>query len=390
VSPLSSRGRVAGLALLATGGALAFHAQSCAADPVETDLSSTLEPPPVHGDAGADANPDADASAAEAGPVELCPSSECPKPYADCNQDLADGCEVNLSGDPENCGACGFVCPTGADLYPPACNGGACVATCESADICGEVIAFGDCNGDPLDGCEAVLTSDATNCGSCGIECPADVPCVDGHCGCIGDEVPCGDSCADLGTDAMHCGSCGHACPDPDLTDDQLPRCNAGQCTLGCQEQCGLFDCDGDPATPCVDVGSASAHCGACGHACAGDAPCNGGVCCDPATLEADVANCGGCGNHCWDVIWSRIWETNGDVVDDSFVPSCEGGTCAASCAAPWLDCNADLAEAVTDGCETNGARDQDNCGACGVQCLDGQLCLLGACATKPCEEVAK
>jgi hypothetical protein len=368
------------------GGALAFHAQSCA-DPADTDRSSTLEAPPV--DAGADGDASGGAGSTEAGPVELCPSSECPEPYADCNQDLADGCEANLSSDPENCGACGFVCPSSA-LAKAGCQSGACVATCESGDICGEVIAFGDCDGDALDGCEAVLTSDATNCGGCGVECPADVPCVDGHCGCIAAEVPCGDTCADLATDPMHCGSCGHACPDPDLTDDRVPRCDAGTCTLGCQEQCGWFDCDGDPATPCVDVGSSPAHCGACGHACPGGAPCNGGTCCDPATLETDVSNCGACGTHCWEVIWSRIWETNGDIVDTSFVPYCQGGTCAAHCAAPWLDCNADLTDAVTDGCETNGARDQDNCGACGVQCLDGQLCLLGTCATKPCEEVAK
>jgi len=378
---VSARGQAAAVALVTA--ALGFHAQSCATEaPTEATSVQPQDPAPDAHVGGAGGGSET------AGPVDLCPSSSCPLPYADCNQDLADGCEVNLESDVESCGACGYVCPVSADGYPPECVAGECEPYCTSGEICGEAVAFGNCDGDPLDGCETLLTSDPDHCGSCGNACPTGVPCVRGHCGCIGDEVPCGDTCADLAADPMHCGGCGNACPDPDLGDDRLPRCQAGVCTLGCQEQCGLLDCE--PGAPCVDVAWSAQHCGACGHTCPEGVACNLGVCCDGATLQTDAENCGACGRRCWDVIWERIWSTIGDFADGSFVALCESGDCAAECLAPWIDCNGDLNQTVTDGCETNGARDAHNCGGCGIECLPGQLCLFGTCATEPCEEVPK
>src|SRR5690349_10350455 len=37
-------------------------------------------------------------------------AASCPDGFVDCNQDPADGCEVNVTADPKNCGACGVMC----------------------------------------------------------------------------------------------------------------------------------------------------------------------------------------------------------------------------------------------------------------------------------------
>ncbi len=49
--------------------------------------------------------------------------SRCIEGRADCNESLVDGCEVDISSDPKNCGACGHVC----DAVPgQACVAGQC------------------------------------------------------------------------------------------------------------------------------------------------------------------------------------------------------------------------------------------------------------------------
>ena len=45
----------------------------------------------------------------------------CTAPTADCDANPSNGCEVNLSNDPSNCGQCGYTCVGGA------CQSSACV-----------------------------------------------------------------------------------------------------------------------------------------------------------------------------------------------------------------------------------------------------------------------
>jgi hypothetical protein len=75
----------------------------------------------------------------------------------------ADGCEVNTSTDPNNCGGCAMACgaiPNGI----AGCSGGACrVAECNAP--------FGDCDGKPANGCEVNISTDPNNCGGCGKVC---------------------------------------------------------------------------------------------------------------------------------------------------------------------------------------------------------------------------
>lgn len=127
-------------------------------------------------DAGIDA-PDADA-----GPC-TCPSSlpanttsarcvdgrclpVCAPGFSDCDGIFSsdNGCEQSLNS-PDHCGACGAKClaPTLRELER-SCVDATCVVECRPA--------FGDCNEDPVDGCEVALTSDE-NCGACGNACDA-------------------------------------------------------------------------------------------------------------------------------------------------------------------------------------------------------------------------
>jgi hypothetical protein len=68
---------------------------------------------------------------------------------------------------------------------------------------------WADCNGNPADGCEVNVTSDAANCGTCGNACGAGRMCSGGACACATGTTSCGGACVDLMTDSTNCGACG-------------------------------------------------------------------------------------------------------------------------------------------------------------------------------------
>ncbi len=100
----------------------------------------------------------------------------CPYFTGDCNNDMNDGCEVNLATDRQNCGACGSACA----LVPNgqyACSH----AVCGPAIVCNA--NFGNCNMFAADGCETNLLFDSNNCGFCGLRCFFPATCKAGICG---------------------------------------------------------------------------------------------------------------------------------------------------------------------------------------------------------------
>jgi hypothetical protein len=250
----------------------------------------------------------------------------CIGDFADCDGDPSNGCEVDLSTSVSSCGSCGVPCPDVANAAP-SCSGEQCSFTCN--------LGFGDCDGDPSNGYEADSSTDVLNCDSCGASCPnvanAASSCSRGQCGftcnlgfgdCDGD--PSNGCKVDTSADVSHCGSC---TPCPDVA-NAVSSCSGGQCGFTCNA--GFGDCDGDPSNGCETSFTTASHCGICGNFCADKV--NGiGTCADSGHCflacnvgfgncngifddgcEADftsVQSCGRCRPQCpSDMLWRTMW----------------------------------------------------------------------------------
>lgn len=178
-----------------------------------------------------------------------CQFASCQTGFPDCNDDTSDGCEAELASDPANCNACGRACAAlpNAD---PGCTAGQCgLGPCQAG--------FEDCEGDPSNGCETNLETNAASCGGCGFVCDllnASESCVAGECqiaNCTAGYEDCNKDPADgcevnrLG-DAANCGTCGNVC----VFTNAAARCDDGVCRIDtCLAPRG--DCNGDPTDGC-------------------------------------------------------------------------------------------------------------------------------------------
>jgi hypothetical protein len=59
----------------------------------------------------------------------MCAVGSCSPGFADCNSNPADGCEINTTNNPNDCGGCGVVCSSN-NIPTPACSGSTCDGTC--------------------------------------------------------------------------------------------------------------------------------------------------------------------------------------------------------------------------------------------------------------------
>jgi hypothetical protein len=98
----------------------------------------------------------------------------CPGGVCDCGPSLT-SCGslcMDIEADPKNCGACGFAC--GEQNGVGACVAGACQITCSPG--------WADCDQQPSTGCEMDVSYDDANCGACGNVCATGLSCRAGAC----------------------------------------------------------------------------------------------------------------------------------------------------------------------------------------------------------------
>jgi hypothetical protein len=140
----------------------------------------------------------------------------------DCNATASDGCETALTSD-EHCGACGRSC-TGA----PNSSGGTCNLQGQCALTC--TANFGDCNGDPRDGCETNLLTSIEHCGGCRAPCRVvdhRLPsCNAGACGSLSTCEGIWNDCNSTLTDG--CESCGKCNQKASIESSFGPQAAAG------------------------------------------------------------------------------------------------------------------------------------------------------------------
>lgn len=138
----------------------------CASDGCETDLSKDTS---NCGGCGVVCAPGQECRSDGNGP-------ECLEPCATAGMAQCSlGCR-DLRTDLQSCGSCGNSCPRPRPNQISSCKKGVCATDC--------MPGFADCNQDPADGCEVDLSSHPANCGACGNECNfADgQPCIEGKC----------------------------------------------------------------------------------------------------------------------------------------------------------------------------------------------------------------
>ena len=322
-----------------------------------------------------------------------CAIKACDQGFADCDNSESNGCEIDITADPNNCSACGKACSIANGIA--GCAGSACtIASCNDG--------FADCDKNPANGCEITTLNDVKNCGACGKDCGSvangtascgsgvcAVTCAPGFFDCDGNFA---NGCeVDGSKDVNNCGACGKVCG---AVANGAVACAAGVCGVG-SCNAGFFDCDANAANGCeVDGSKDSNNCGACGKVCGavanGSAACAASTCgvgscnagfadCDKnasngceVNTQSDIKNCNTCGNICPGV--------------PGGAPACSAGVCGVGqCVAPQKDCDGNAA----NGCEVNLSTDAKNCGTCGTVCPSypnsSPGCANSACGIAAC-----
>ncbi|MBI5512485.1 MAG: hypothetical protein HY909_01880 [Deltaproteobacteria bacterium] len=305
----------------------------------------------------------APANATGACPTGACGVGSCNANFANCDGSVANGCETDLRTSFVNCGACGQACMTPTGTTTNTCVAGVCAPVCAAG--------FGNCDGNPRNGCETDLRSSFTHCGACGNVCatPSGTTsnvCAAGVCvpSCAANRGNCdsngANGCeADLTTSAT-CGACGTMCT-------AMQACANMGGTYACTSTCGASGLVCCPGNTCNGGLTCSVHAGTTRCCGTGRTNCSG-ACVDSAV---DASNCGFCGLVCARPVGTTF-------------NTCVSGMCIPSCAATYGNCDGN----GVNGCETDLRTSAANCGACGASCLTNIGTSSNACASAACSPV--
>ena len=189
-----------------------------------------------------------------------CVIAACDQGFADCAGGYLDGCETNIQNNKFNCGGCNNACQL-PNVVNNNCVGGKCVVTKPQDCLQG----FGDCNGKPDDGCETQVSGNPNNCGACGVACSnnniaqvtcsngfqpvCDGPCKLGFADCDMNKQANGCE-TNITNDAANCGACGKNCAQTCVGNVAGTSCANSACSVtACSP--GFFDMDGACANGC-------------------------------------------------------------------------------------------------------------------------------------------
>lgn len=167
-----------------------------------------------------------------------CQVSTCPQGTGDCDANAND-CETDLTSSLSDCGFCGNACTVANGT--PSCTSSSCeIASCDAG--------FADCDGELATGCEIALATSTASCGSCGVACTNEhgsTTCSGGTCAptcssgwgsCDADPT---NGCETSLNTLNHCGGCGNVCPD--ALQGATAVCNAGICGYRCDPLDGVY-----------------------------------------------------------------------------------------------------------------------------------------------------
>ena len=312
-----------------------------------------------------------------------CATGSCDANWGDCNSLPGDGCETDLRTTTAHCGSCGIACvnPNGSTQ----CLAGTCVPSCAAGSR--------DCDGNPVNGCEADISGSIAHCGDCTTVCRNDhgsTACVLGQCSpsCGGGFASCDgnvvNGCETPTTTLTDCGGCSQPCSRSNAT----ATCATGACAIATCSG-GYGNCNNQDADGCEQQLNTLTHCGSCNTACAranATATCATGACaisscnggygnCDNQDANGceqqlnTLTHCGGCNTPC---------------ARNNATATCATGSCAiSSCNGGYGNC---------DGQDANGCEQQLNtlshCSACNTPCSRANAtatCATGSCAISSC-----